>query len=319
MRKRHFYYLAALGLFGALIWYSAPARAGAERGLALWSGVLVPSLLPYFAAAGLLTRLGFADAVGRRLSRVGKKLLGVGAAGCAVFVLGLSGGYPLGAAAAAEAVKEKRLSPREGERLLGFCDNTGPAFAVGALGAGVFRSAGWGLFLWGVHVLAALLLGAMQRGSSPPEAPPAKPFRPMAPGEALSASVSAAVGALLSIGGYVVFFSAMLGIAEALGFPDAAASLLSARLGWDGGVCRAALVGTLELSSGVGAMAGMPADPLHLALGAYLLGWGGLCVHFQAAAVTAGTGMGLGRRLRGKLCHGLLSAMLARFLAGFLI
>ena len=319
MGKRRFYSLAALVLFAALMWFSAAARAGADHGLALWGGILVPSLLPYFAAAGLLARLGFIDAVGRRMSRSGQKLLGVSGTGCAVFFLGLSGGYPLGAASVAEAVKEGRMSPREGERLLGFCDNTGPAFAVGALGVGIFGSAGLGLFLWGVHALTALILGMLQRGDPPPESARPKPARPVVPGEALSASVSAAVSALLSIGGYVVFFSAILGVAEKVGFPGAAASLLSEYLGWDEALCRAALIGTLELSSGVGAMAGMAADPLHLALGAFLLGWGGLCVHFQSAAVTAGTGIRLTRRLCGKLCHGLLSAVSTLILARFLL
>ena len=319
MRKRFFSYLAALGLFGALVWFSSAARTGAARGLALWGGILVPSLLPYFAAAGLLTRLGFIDALGRRLAPAGRRLLGVGGTGCAIFLLGLSGGYPLGAAAAAEAVRERRISPREGERLLRFCDNTGPAFAVGALGAGVFGSAWWGLFLWGVHALSALLLGMAQRGRAAEDTGPAKAVRPMAPGEALSASVAAAVSALLSIGGYVVFFSALLAVGGELGFPDGPAALLSRATGADMSLCRAALAGSLELSGGVGAMAGMGPDPVHLALGSFLLGWGGLCVHFQAAAVTAGTGMRLSPRLRGKLCHGLLSAVLTFFLSMLLI
>lgn len=319
MKKRFVLYAAVLGLFGLLVWFSSEARAGAERGLFLWSGILLPSLLPYFAAAGLLSRLGFIDALGRRLSPLGQRLLGVGGTGCAVFFLGLSGGYPLGAAAIADAVREKRLSRTEGERLLGFCDNTGPAFAVGALGTVVFGDAKRGLFLWGVHALSALILGVLQRGRSAPDAAPAKHIPPMAPGEALSVAVAGAVSSLLSIGGYVVFFSAVLGVAEELGFPEVPAGFLSARLGWDSAVCRAVLVGALELSSGVGAMAGMSADPVHMALAAFLLGWGGLCVHFQAAAVTAGTGMRLSRRFRGKLCHGVLSAVLAWFFRRFII
>ena len=115
------------------------------------------------------------------------------------------------------------------------------------------------------------------------------------------------------------FFSALLAVGGELGFPDGPAALLSWATGADMSLCRAALAGSLELSGGVGAMAGMDPDPVHLALGSFLLGWGGLCVHFQAAAVTAGTGMRLSRRLRGKLCHGLLSAVLTFFLSMLLI
>ena len=48
-----------------------------------------------------------------------------------------------------------------------------------------------------------------------------------------------------------------------------------------------------------------------LVLAAFLLGWGGLCVHFQAAAVLSGSGLKMKERLGGKLLHGVLSALLA--------
>ena len=127
------------------------------------------------------------------------------------------------------------------------------------------------------------------------------------------------MSAMLSIGGYVVFFSALLAVTGRMGFPENVAGLLSRTTGTDQAVCRALLIGLLELSSGVSAMNGMPPDPAHLALGAFLLSWGGLCVQLQSAAVTAGTGIDLGLRLRGKLCHGVLSAAAAYCLARWII
>ena len=321
MKKQFFSYAAAMALFVLLVLYSAPARTGAVQGLELWSGLLVPSLLPYFAAAGLLTRLGFIDAVGRRLSGTGARLFGVSGTGCGIFLLGLSGGYPLGAAAVADAVRAGTLDRQEAERLLGFCDNTGPAFAVGALGAGVFRSAGWGLFLWGIHALTAVLLGLAGRraGQADAAAPPPARGKALSFPDALTAAVAAAVSALIGIGGYVVFFSALLGVTDALGFPHRAAEALAGLSGGDPAFFRAMFTGALELSSGIGDMAALPLTPASLALGAFLLGWGGLCVHLQAVSVTADAGLSLGGRLRGKLCHGLLSAALAFCLASLLL
>lgn len=317
MKKRYFSYAAGSALFVLFIVWSAPARAGAARGLELWTGLLIPSLLPYFVAAGLLTRLGFMDAVGRRLAPLGARLLGLHGPGCGVFLLGLSGGYPLGAASAAEAVEAGTLDRREAERLLCFCDNTGPAFAVGALGAGVFHSAGWGLFLWAIHALTAALLGmACRKGRHAANAAPLpRQTRAMAPAAALTASVSAGVSALIGIGGYVVFFSALLGVAGALGFPERAAGALAALTGGDAAFCSALLTGALELSSGIGAMGPLPLSPASLALGGFLLGWGGLCVHLQSVSVTAEAGLSLRGRFFGKLCHGALSALFTYALA----
>ncbi|MBR6114361.1 MAG: hypothetical protein IKQ10_04170 [Oscillospiraceae bacterium] len=306
--KKRLITAAAAALFALLTVFSAEARAGASRGLALWTGLLVPSLLPYFAAAGLLTKLGAIDALGRFAARRGALPGLPKGAACGIFLLGLSGGYPLGAATAAEAVRAGTLTREEAERLLFYADNTGPAFAVGAIGAGVFGSAAVGLALWGVHALTALLLSLTCREersgrSAPVTAAPALSFS-----EALTSSVSAAGLAVGRIGAYVVFFSALLAVADALGFPGAAADVFAAHIGGSAAFWRALFTGALELSSGAGAMTALPMTPETLALSSFLLGWGGLCVHFQAAAVTAGTGIRLRRRLIGKLCHGLLAA-----------
>ena len=63
MKKRYWGYAAGAALFALFLFSSGSAREGAAEGLRLWGGILVPSLLPYFAAAGLLTRLGAIDAL----------------------------------------------------------------------------------------------------------------------------------------------------------------------------------------------------------------------------------------------------------------
>ena len=308
MKKRYWGYAAGAALFALFLFSSGSAREGAAEGLRLWGGILVPSLLPYFAAAGLLTRLGAIDALARRLAPLAGRLFGVSGAGAAVFLLGLSGGYPLGAASVAALWRSGSIDREEAEHLLMFCDNSGPAFAVGALGAGIFQSAGWGLALWGAHALSAALVGVFfrrkYRGAS--AAPLPKP--PMDFGTALGASVSAAAQTLLQIGAYVVFFSALLTSLAALGFPDALAGELAFRTGASLSFFRALFTGMLELSSGIGAMAGLPLTPESLALGAFLLSAGGLCVHWQAGA--AAPGLNMRKRLGGKLLQGVFAAAL---------
>ena len=142
MKRRFFGYAVGAALFLLFLFSSADARQGAADGLRLWGTLLVPSLLPYFAAAGLLTRLGAVDALARRLAPAAAQLFGVSGAGAAVFLLGLSGGYPLGAASIGALYRDGLLQKDEAEHLLAFCDHSGPAFAVGALGVGVFGSAG---------------------------------------------------------------------------------------------------------------------------------------------------------------------------------
>ena len=286
-------------LFIVLVWKAPLVRQGAAEGLRLWTELLIPSLLPFFTAAGLMNRLGFTELCGKALAPAAGKLFAVSPAGASVFLLGLSGGYPLGSRTAAELVVQGRLEKNEAERLLAFADNSGPAFAVGAIGLGIFQSARWGLFLWGVHVLAAVCTGILLSGSK--KAPGGRQITPSEKlwsfGEAFADAAEGALRSLLSIGASVIFFCSLLPLLDKLTPADARLNAL--------------LRGCLELSSGIGAMRGMRVTPDALALAAFLLGWGGLCVHLQAAAVTKEAGLSLKRRFFGKLLHGILSAVLA--------
>ena len=262
MKRRFFGYAAGAALFLLFLFSSADARQGAVDGLRLWGTLLVPSLLPYFAAAGLLTRLGAVDAIARRLAPAAARLFGVSGAGAAVFLLGLSGGYPLGAASIGALYRDGLLRKDEAEHLLAFCDNSGPAFAVGALGVGVFGSAGWGLLLWGIHAISAAAVGILFRRKTRGGEAPIKPPRKTPDfGAALGGAVTAAGQTILQIGAYVIFFSALIASLGALGFPDTLAGELALCTGGPLSFFRALFTGALELSSGVGAMAGLPLTP----------------------------------------------------------
>ena len=231
-------------------------------------------------------------------------------AGAAGFLLGLSGGYPLGAASIGALYRDGWLQKDEAEHLLAFCDNSGPAFAVGALGVGVFGSAGWGMLLWGIHAISAAAVGILfRRRTRGGEAPIKPPRRTPDFGAALGGAVTAAGQTILQIGAYVIFFSALIASLGALGFPDTLAGELALCTGGPLSFFRALFTGALELSNGVGAMAGLPLTPGSLALGEFLLSWGGLCVHGQAGA--AAEGLKMRKRLGGKLLQGVFSAALA--------
>ena len=120
--------------------------------------------------------------LGERLSGFAEKAFRVSGAGCTALLLGLLGGYPLGAAYIAGLRESGAVGGEEAGHLLAFCNNSGPAFFLGALGTGVFGSPRLGLLLYAVHVCAALLTGLLLRGRGPftaeasPDAAPPLPF-----------------------------------------------------------------------------------------------------------------------------------------------
>jgi sporulation integral membrane protein YlbJ len=305
--------LAALCALFVLIFASDRAIASAAYGLRLCWELILPSLFPFFVVSALLSRLDFPQLAGDRLSPLAARLFHVSGAGATALFIGLTGGYPLGAAYLAELEEQGQLSPRETERLLGFCNNSGPAFLVGAIGAGVFHSTRIGLLLYAAHAMAAILTGVLLRGQAE-ASEPAPTYAATAPlpfSRALPEAVRAAVLAALNVCGFVVCFTVLTGLLDAWGVLDGLSSRLSALTGLGLPQARALLTGFWELGGGIGAMQGLAASPGNLALAAVLVGWGGVSVHFQTLSALAESKAKVSPHLTGRLMSAALGGALA--------
>jgi sporulation integral membrane protein YlbJ len=296
----------ALGLFAALTVCSSSAAQGAAHGLAVCAATLVPSLFPFFVLADLLSALGLPELLGRTAQPLMRRLFHVSGYGAQAFLLGLAGGYPLGASLVADLRRTGRISRSEGEHLLAFCNNSGPAFILGAMG-GVFQSPKAGCLLYVTHVLAASLVGFLLRGKTPPqETSPEELPAPLPFGAAFGQSVSKALRSTLSVCAYVVFFGALLGMLTPLQtLPPLAAALVT---------------GFLELGSGAAALTGLAPTVQTLAVAALLLGWGGLSVQGQTLSVIAGTDLRLAPHLLGRALCGVFAAgltVVGAYVCGF--
>lgn len=314
MKNRFAVFAALCGLF-ALLHASSEAIAACRYGLRLCAELIVPSLFPFFVLSGLLARLGLPAALGKRLAGAAQALFHVSGAGATALVLGLTGGYPMGAAYIGELLRAQSISRKEAEKLLAFCNNSGPAFLVGAIGAGVFGSAGIGLKLYAVHALAAVLTGLLLRGKGGADMGKTQSASPPLPfSAALNESVRQAAAALLNVCGFVVCFSVFTGLLEANGFYTALLPLLAHILPLDAAALRALLTGFFELGGGVGALRGLPPTPLHLALASALVGWGGLSVLFQSLAVLNDAEIKSAPLLAGRLMNAICSFCLTLLL-----
>lgn len=284
--------LGLLGVMALLLVRSAVAGEAVRRGLTLCARSIIPALFPYFVVSGLFTSLGFAEGVGRRLAPVTEHLFGVSGAGASALFLGLLGGYPVGGRTAGQLYRAGRLEKDEAQRLLAFCNNAGPSFILGVVGLGCFQSLRAGVLLYVIHALSAVLVGVLQKKKGRPRRSAPRPLSP--PEKILPAfirSVQDSAGAMVRICGFVVF-----------------ALVVQALLVELTGITHPAALGFIELTGGVVRLGSSPSD---FVWAAALLGWGGLSVHGQTAAVLAGTGLRMDRYFLGKLLQAAVSAVLA--------
>lgn len=319
-RKLLFYLYSIASIIALLLLMRSPdtAAQAVRRGLGTCAAVIIPSLLPFFFVSGLLSALGIPQLLAAKCGKFLERFLGVSGLACAPLLMGLTGGYPIGAAAVAELVRSGELSPREGEKMLPYCNNTGPAFIIGTAGSAVFASAGAGFLLYLSHAVAAIAATALFSGKKEPFLLKNEVFlRDFEFSEILPNCVKNSVTNVLNICGFVIFFSIVTAFLEHFGMFTYLSGEMAAQLGLELHFCRSLLTGLLELGSGIASMAGLSASPANLALASFILGFGSLSVHCQTLAVTAGTNMKCARHFAGRIVHGSISALFTFVFAHF--
>lgn len=311
--------IALLAAIVALV--SAPTQAvdGAKNGLDLCCNVIIPSLFPFFVLSSMAVDLGLAAYLGRLLEGIMRPVFRVSGSCAIAVVLGFIGGYPLGAKTALELYRQGLCTKVETERLLAFCNNSGPAFILGVVGVGVFGSSTIGLLLYASHCVASLLTGLMFRfyGTKQDKQAPcthAKPITTTTIPAAFTGGVVRSFSSTLNICAFVIFFSAMLQLLASYGAFTALANLL-ALLGISPHVAPQLVAGLLELTSGVSSLSGAANSVSTISMAAFMLGWAGLSVHCQVLCFLVDGGLSPRTYLAGKLLHGIFSACLAYALA----
>lgn len=307
-------------LLTALIAASQGAVSGAKTALQTCASVIIPCLFPFFTVSLLINRLGLPVWLGTKLQKPMSLLFGVSGTGAGIFILGILGGYPVGATVIADLLQRGELQREEAKKLLTFCNNSGPAFLIGAAGIGVFRSSAAGLLLYVVHILAAVITGLFLSGTHCPEAQPDKVFINSANlSSALPEAITKAAWQIVQICGYVVFFGTITGVLEEAGIFSAIYGNLAVYTPLTLQHTRGLCMGLLELGCGIGALTGVPMTPQSLALCSLLTGFGGLSVCFQTGGVLQDTGIPLRYHLLGRLCCGGIGAFIMYTIARILL
>ena len=150
--RNKFAVLASLSGIFVLIFASQSVISASKNALNICATLILPSLFPFFVISILLAKLGFPKYLEKLFAPAAAKIFSVSGAGISALFVGLCGGYPMGAAYIAQLYEDKIIRREEAEHLLAFCNNSGPAFIVGVMGAGVFKSAKIGLLLYAVHI-----------------------------------------------------------------------------------------------------------------------------------------------------------------------
>ena len=308
----------------ALMFWPQEAMEAAREGLRLCYNVILPSLFPFFVLSALVVDLGLAGYIGRALEGLMRPLFNVPGTCASAFALGFVGGYPVGARTALSLYQKGMCTKTEAERLLAFCNNSGPAFILGVVGAGVFASSKVGLLLYLAHAAASVCVGFLFRFYKREGKRRERRASPTFEAERITVAFTGAIKnsflSTLNICAFVVFFTVVIKLLFLSGLLPGLAGVLGALLSPLGFSTRWAerlLTGLIELTSGVWTLTGDGSTSGKLSMAAFLLGWAGLSVHCQVLSFLGGSGLSVRTYIGGKLLHGGLSALFIGLLLRF--
>ncbi len=262
---------------------------GATGAVELCLKTVIPSLFPFFILTGILTN----SLIGIKFPGLGRlgRLCGIPTGAESILLLGLLGGYPVGAKCINDCHKQGALDKLSCERMLGFCSNCGPSFLFGICGS-IFSGAVTPWVIWAIQILSALLTGILlpkQKSSAAAIAPRRQ--------ATIQESLKNSIKIMAEVCGWVIAFRVLIQLADKWVLwllPD-----------W----LRVLLIGVTELANGCSVLQSITFEPLRFVLCCCIMSFGGLCVFMQTLSATILCGIGM--YLPGKLIQCLLSFPLA--------
>ncbi len=294
---------SCFSVFIVSLLFSDKIAHSVRSALSLCSSVIIPSVFPFMVMSDLLyvyTDFSNFNRTGGSFERI----FGVSRVGLYPYILGLLCGFPLGVKCASELYKNGKLSREEAERIIGFSNNTGPAFLVSGIGLGLRGSVKDGFLLYFVMVVSSIIVGYLFSPRGAVKSPTVsigteKTF-------SLTASIKNAGINTLNVCSYLTFFACIVGLLRgAIGENYVYLSLIS----------------FLEVGSATSILSKtkLLTPHLSLALSSFAVGFSGLSVHLQAISFLIGTDIRIKRYVFMKLAQGILSFMLTFLLYSVLI
>lgn len=254
-----------------------------REGLSLCARAVVPSLFPFMVLSELLVTGGAGEWLSIPLERHLGKRLGLSRAGCCAVLLGLLCGFPTGARCAILAYQKQAIDRSECERVLACSSIPSSAFLISTVGTTLWKNAKFGILLYIVAILSAILSGffiyAMQKRKDRAnvQRPPSHPAKVHFEIGMFPTAIKNATVSTLLICAYVVFFCTLTGTVELVINRFAESKMI-----------HAILSAALELSGGVDAAAKLQNRKIGAILTGAAVGWSGLSVHCQMLSLCDG-------------------------------
>lgn len=274
--------------------YPGETAKNVSAGLTLCLKTVIPSLFPFMVLSDIFTSSIFCEKLSRLLGKATKFLFNLSPFCSSAVLISAVGGYPLGAFTARRLFENGEISQDDFKRLLLFSVLPSPSFAVGAVGVSMLGSKEAGFLIYFSVLISSLLIGIFSRltvfSGTKVIHFQKLPYLKKGSLFLISSSIKNSGSSMLFICFSILFFSAVLSVTDSF-FPSDSTKMFFASL--------------LEVTCGCKRICGS----LPLPAIAGVIGWGGLCTHFQIMNEVAASELSAAVFLVFRILHGALSSV----------
>ena len=280
--------LAVIDFILLLFINSQNSIEGIKEGLTLCAATLIPSLFPFMVAANFISYSGIGITLAKPIGKICHFLFKIPKQYSYIILLSFIGGYPVGASLVNDLCKQKAIDKKTATRLICFCVNAGPAMIVFTVGKCIYNSIVLGFILWGCHILATMIIGAVlgffSKGTIKNDYVLCKSIGCV---DSLVLAIENASKSLIIICSFVVFFSCVINLCYTK-------------------------IGTISLLLEVTtACKEIMENKLSIYFTAFILGFSGLSVIFQVYSIS-GKSVNFIALIISRTAHGVLSVIFLR-------
>lgn len=304
-----------LGLFVLLITDTEGVLSSGQKAVDLCLKVIIPSLLPFFIISRLILNTGAIHTISRLFGPVIKPLFNLPGEAAFPIIAGWFSGYPAGAKYTSDLYKKGLITRTQAERLLCFCNNSGPLFIVGAVGTGYFNNPRLGFILLACHILASFTVGILQRfifkDNSENKKGEAEAAGTEFSSHMLTDAIVDSTAVLLQVCGTIIFFAILVQTLETAGIFSGLSRIIGSAAKFNApDYVKILTAGSFEITYGLFLLSRSMAIPLNfkILLTSLICGFGGFSV-FTQVTFFCPSEIKLKKYLYGKLMHGFIASV----------
>ncbi len=276
--------------------FPSAVKNGVSEGLTICFYTIIPSLFPFMTLSSYISKSHIFSPFYKFFSIPVKKTFRQPPCTVPVIIMSMIGGFPVGIKMVYDLFSDGQITKKQAQKLCLFCMNAGPAFIITTVGINILHSMKAGIIMYISLCLSLLISGILCSVTmNKNEIIFQRKENIQLPLSSLSAAVSDSLSSILNICAWVILFSSLTNCVKTVIHNESVFFFSSA---------------LLEVTKGCTLIAGKTPLPII----AFLLGFGGFCVHFQVLGYLKSIGTKYYHFLLGRIFNGTLASIISYIL-----